>query len=519
MIPVVIFLFLAVFLLSSGTQTSAWTSSRNHLQRPSPSALFAKKWIVIVGGSWAGLSTVDALSSSEEDAEITLLDASPKGPGGLAGGWRTPILNQPVEAGLHGFWREYRNTFRVMESIPGVELEKVLTPYTPSLLVSSSGRVALAPVLKKNETAKDQSDKRDMNLLDLLSNPAKAIESLADLLPPPLDIALLSEFSPTSPLTGIDRLSAIGLLGAWADFGQEDPDSWKRYDQISAQNLFRNKAGVSDNLYAELVSPLLHVLPMTPGYDCSAAAALSCFHVFALQTQGAFDVRWCRGSIAERIFDPWTVKLQENGVDMRKGARVNSIVFQDETSRYHVTVSGEETLECDAVIMAVGGTAMKRLAKSCPPLQALPESKYWDSSLRGVTCVAVCLFLKSSSGQLPTALREAMSETPVVVCGAGIGDIPELSETGFCIYDLQRLQDSFLLSNEAALEVDFFRADDIADLKSDDAVADLALRAVEAALGLTEPIVQSGEILEVLRELATVISASARTSARSILLR
>ena len=36
-------------------------------------------------------------------------------------------------------------------------------------------------------------------------------------------------------------------------------------------------------LYDELVQPLLHVLPMAPGYDVSAAAALSCFHVFALQ--------------------------------------------------------------------------------------------------------------------------------------------------------------------------------------------------------------------------------------------
>ena len=40
---------------------------------------------------------------------------------------------------------------------------------------------------------------------------------------------------------------------------------------------------MSEALYDELVQPLLHVLPMAPGYDVSAAAALSCFHVFALQ--------------------------------------------------------------------------------------------------------------------------------------------------------------------------------------------------------------------------------------------
>ena len=49
---------------------------------------------------------------------------------------------------------------------------------------------------------------------------------------------------------------------------------------------------------------------MGPGYDISAAAALSCFHVFALQSRGAFDVRWCRGGISETIFLPWQQRLR-----------------------------------------------------------------------------------------------------------------------------------------------------------------------------------------------------------------
>jgi hypothetical protein len=72
----------------------------------------------------------------------------------------------------------------------------------------------------------------------------------------------------------IDRLSGLGLLGAWADFEQEDATSWKRYDTISADTFFRSSAGITPTLYDKLVSPLLHVFSMTPGYDCSAAAAL-----------------------------------------------------------------------------------------------------------------------------------------------------------------------------------------------------------------------------------------------------
>jgi hypothetical protein len=35
--------------------------------------------------------------------------------------------------------------------------------------------------------------------------------------------------------------------------------------------------------------------------------------VCALQAAGAFDVQWCRGTISERIFDPWEKLLQSTG--------------------------------------------------------------------------------------------------------------------------------------------------------------------------------------------------------------
>ena len=100
----------------------------------------------------------------------------------------------------------------------------------------------------------------------------------------------MAEFNPSSPLSTADRLSAFGLLGPWIDFQQESPTSWAIYDKFSARTLFQEKAGLTTTLYEELIEPLLSVLPMCPDYDCSAAAVLSCFHVFALQSKGAFDV-------------------------------------------------------------------------------------------------------------------------------------------------------------------------------------------------------------------------------------
>jgi len=449
------------------------------------------KKIVIIGGGWAGFSAADALATSKEPVQVELLDASPRGPGGLAAGWRTPKLNRPVEAGLHGFWREYRNTFAAIERI-GLSLDNVLTPFTPSILVSKSGRVALAPVLGDGNTTNAAAQPR--RSLDL-SNPNALLSTVAELLPPPLDVALLSEFDSNNPLTLADRASALGLLGAWADFEQEDPESWKKYDKISADNLFRSVAGVTPRLYEELVSPLLHVLPMTPGYDCSAAAALSCFHVFALQARGAFDVRWCRGTISEKIFNPWAAKLSSTGaVNIRGGSKVTSIeevAGDDSGRRFRVLVNEKDSFVCDAIVFAVGGTAIKRLLLSSPPLASLPDADGW-SKFRGVTCVAVRLFLRpemdeNGAPRMIHSIAQAMKDSPVVVCGPAVGGIPQLSETGFCVYDLQRLQGEFTLSDSTealGLEVDFFRADDLAAIEDDMEVARITLRAVAAALGI-----------------------------------
>lgn len=473
------------------------------------------KKVVIIGGGWAGFSAADALSSiqlstpstaasstttnSPDTAanptaafEIEILDASPRGPGGLAAGWRTPKLHRPVEAGLHGFWREYKNTFAIMEERIGLNLDDILTPFLPSILVSSSGRVALSPVLGDKDVVAQENDSAPLpasvSPSNLLDPKALTMTRLANLLPPPLDLALLSDIESDNPLTLLDRLSGIGLLGVWADFEQEDPKSWERYDKISADNLFRTIAGVTPTVYNELVSPLLHVLPMTPGYDCSAAAALSCFHVFALQSRGAFDVRWCRGTITEKIFNPWTKVLQDRGnVKLRGAAKVTSITenaantnsSDPSSSKYKVMLNdGDDIIDCDAIVFAIGGTSLKALTPACPPLTKLPIAKKWQS-FRGVTCVAVRLFFDSTT-MIPS-VATAMKDSPVIVCGADIGNIKELTETGFCIYDLERLQDGGEV--KAALEVDFFRADPLAAL-SDEEVVKKTLDAIAAALNI-----------------------------------
>ena len=487
------------------------------------------KTIVVIGGGWAGFSAADALArasgggDNSKTTNIYLLDASPRGVGGLSRGWRTAgQLNRPVEAGIHGFWRDYNNVYDAMIHCIGISnLNDVLTPYTPSILVSERGRVAVAPVLGGG-SAGGTDDQETSTAIPENMRQIPFLQDLASQLPPPLDIALLTNFEDPSRLSVIDRLSGLGLLGVWADFDSEDADSWRRYDSISADNLFRNIARLSPALYTELVLPLLHVLPMTTAYDCSAAAALSCFHTFALASRGAFDVRWCRGSIAELIFDPWAQRLVEDfGVHIQGGAKVMNIVrvnngtnnaskskntSNGSAPQYVITLNDDpsQTIPCDAVILAVGARAAARLAATCPVLQPWAESwKPW----RGITCVAVRLFFRNSAGTINRMVETAMADSPVVVCGPNLLEKDPkyasiLVETGFCIYDLTRMQDLEFGNNAdddnenlRVLEVDFFRADTLADL-DDDAVLEVTRRAIAAALSVSLDPLSSLELLD-----------------------
>ncbi len=240
--------------------------------------------IAVIGGGWAGYSLCESISTnnlptkrgSRGDIEIIMVDASKQAKGGLAGGYRDETKNnRPVEAGIHGFWREYRNTFNIMESIEGVDVDEVLGSFSPSVLYSKNGKVAVAPVLLDEDQQGSDSGfcvnkYGKMPVIKDVSE--KSIRRyIAALLPPPLDLPLLAEIDNDtngkkgdSKLSPIDLLSGLGLVGAWADFEQESRVSWERYDSQPASLLFE-KAGITDALYEEMVSPLLHVLPMCPG--------------------------------------------------------------------------------------------------------------------------------------------------------------------------------------------------------------------------------------------------------------
>ena len=95
--------------------------------------------------------------------------------------------------------------------------------------------------------------------------------------------------------------------------------------------------------------------------------------------------------ISEKIFEPWQQQLEKRGVTVRGGARVASIEKASDGYTIQLDSKSDEennSIECDAVVLAVGATAAGRLTSSSPALSSLQSTKDFDK-LRGVTCVAV----------------------------------------------------------------------------------------------------------------------------------
>ena len=78
-----------------------------------------KKRAIVVGGGMAGMAA--AANLAEAGAKVTVLEKAPF----LGGRYSTPLTQTfqdqgrewtfPVEHGIHGFWRQYRNMFRLLE--------------------------------------------------------------------------------------------------------------------------------------------------------------------------------------------------------------------------------------------------------------------------------------------------------------------------------------------------------------------------------------------------------------------
>ncbi|XP_057828630.1 uncharacterized protein LOC131039808 isoform X3 [Cryptomeria japonica] len=280
---------------------------------------------VVVGGGWAGFGAAHTLAKA--GVEVTLLDAA-LSPGGLSTGFRS-AKGKPVEAGIKGFWWQYRNIFSLIKEL-GISWP--FTNWTRSSFYNASGIQVEAPVF--NELPR---------------------------LPTPLGSLVY-----TSPyfrsLSVLDRLSALPLVKALIEY-DVDEKAYMSYDFMTARQLFR-EGGISARLYTDFLEPFLLVTLFASPEKLSAAAALGTLYYYALAHQQDFDVCWCKGPVAELIFIPWIHEIERLGGSILQGIYVQDVVPCDNSDRITSVIAvnkrgDAELYNADVVVFAVGVKAMQ----------------------------------------------------------------------------------------------------------------------------------------------------------------
>ncbi|BAQ64262.1 FAD-dependent oxidoreductase [Geminocystis sp. NIES-3709] len=367
------------------------------------------KKIVVIGAGWAGLGATYHLVKQGYD--VTLLEASPYA-GGLVAGWKTP-QGRSVEAGIHGFWYPYQNIFRLVREL---KLHP-FTPFTRSNQYSPFGLETSSPIFQEKP-----------------------------LLPSPLGTFLYPEFY-RLPL--LDRISALPLMYALIDFDNSH-EAWQRYDKVTARELFR-QYGVSERLYRESFEPMLLVGLFAPGEQCSAAAALGMLYYFILAHQPNFDVVWCRGTVGEKIFQPWVEKISELGGKILTNKKVTDILLDKEGKATGV-VCQEEVFEAEAVISGLSVAGIKKIVNNSANLNKYQEFRNLNN-LSSIDVLAVRLwFNKRINIPLPSNACFGFDAT-----------------TGWTFFDLNTLHDKYREEEGSVIEVDFYHANQLLSM-SDEAI-------------------------------------------------
>lgn len=273
-----------------------------------------RKKVLVVGSGWAGLGAAHHLS--KQGFDVTVLE------GGLDPGL-SPYSSDDV--GIQGFWYPYRNIFSLVDEID----IKPFTNWMRSAQYSDEGLEVEFPIFQD-----------------------------VPQLPTPLGTLTQTQFT-RLPL--LDRFTSLPLMAAVVDFDNTD-SAWRKYDPITARELLR-QFGCSERLYSKIFDPLLEVRLYAPAEQISAAAALSTLYYYVVAHQKNFDLVLCRGSVREKIFEPWKDLLRSRGCEFRKGRGVTDFFYNEETGCISEVLCGNDRIKADAVILAVGISTLQEIIK------------------------------------------------------------------------------------------------------------------------------------------------------------
>ncbi|KAL3843342.1 hypothetical protein ACJIZ3_000745 [Penstemon smallii] len=362
------------------------------------------KKVVIVGSGWAGLGAAHHLC--KQGFDVTVLE------GGYELGPKTKSLS-PDDACIRGFWYPYRNIFNLVNEL-GL---KPFTSWTKSGQYSEQGLEVEFPIFQ-----------------DLPQ------------LPTPFGTLFNTQFV-RLPL--LDRLTSLPLMAAVIDFDNTDT-AWRKYDPITARELLK-QFGCSERLFRDVFDPLLQVGLFAPTEQCSAAATLGMLYYFVLANQKNFDLVWCRGTVREKIFEPWTESLKSRGCRFLKGRKVTDMVVDEETGCISQVICEKESFKTDASIFAVGISTLQEIIQSSAALCA-KEEFLKTLNLKSIDLLTVKLVLDRKV-KIPYASNVS----------TGFDD----SSCAWTFFDLSTIYDEYKDSATTIIQADFYNANELLPLKDE----------------------------------------------------
>lgn len=380
------------------------------------------KKVIVVGSGWAGLGAAKHLAE-QHDVSVTLLDAQST-PGGVSAGWRTP-QGRPVEAGIKGFWYAYPNISDLVDNQLDLE-ESPFTDYLTSGFWAPDGLITEAPVFSKQTR-----------------------------LP-----TIIGQFVATHPLfyrlSLADRLTIIPWLYHVLNFNS-DPETYEKYDQMTAREMFR-MSGVTEAAYEYFLKPTLQVGLFAPPEELSAAVTCECLYFYSLAHMYDFDVRWCKGSISEKIFEPLVRKIELAGGSVLGKRFVTGLDLDDDgTCRViakNIDACREEVYEADAIIFALSIKGMQKLVSSNPLLASLKEFRN-IMNLRSIDCIATRLWFD----------RKVPCKFPANVLAGFEEDV------GATYFDLNQLQTKECTNEPGSvIAADFYGANSLMPLSDEEII-------------------------------------------------
>ncbi|GAB4838574.1 hypothetical protein Ancab_028119 [Ancistrocladus abbreviatus] len=390
----------------------------------------SKKRVLVVGSGWAGLGAAHHLT--KQGFDVTVLE------GGLDTGLGT-VPCTPDEVGIQGFWYPYRNIFSLVDELGF----KPFTSWIRSAHYSVEGMEVEFPVFQDEPQ-----------------------------LPAPLGALAHTRFT-RLPL--LDRFTSIPLMAAVVDFDNTDT-AWRRYDPVTARELLR-QYGCSERLYRDIIDPLLEVRLFAPAEQCSAAATLAVLYYYVIAHQKDFDMVLCRGTVREKIFEPWMDLMRSEGCEFRKGRQVTDFFFSEETGCISEVVCGNDRVKADAVILAVSISSLQEIVKKSSALCSREEFLK-VLNLAGIDAVSVKLHLDTK-----VAIPKA--------CNACSGFDGSYAWTFF---DLNAIYDEHENDQATILQADFYHANEFLPLSDEQIVSKITSYLTKCIEGFENAKVSDKEI-------------------------